>query len=60
MNEKYITEEDIKKIQGTIHNKQYFCSYEFEEQVVKEMLDIVTNDENYQEFVKGMIQNKEN
>lgn len=60
MNEKYITEEDIKKIQGTINNKQYFCSYEFEEQVVKEMLDIVTNDEKYQEFVKEMIQNKEN
>ena len=40
MNEKYITEEDIKKIQGTIINKQYFCSYEFEEQVVKEMLNI--------------------
>lgn len=35
-------------------------SEEFEEQVVKEMLDIVTNDEKYQEFVKEMIQNKEN
>lgn len=50
-----ITEEKIKKIQETINNKQYFCSYEFEKQVVKEMLDIVTNDEKFQEFSKEMM-----
>ena len=51
-----ITEENIKKIQETINNKKYFCSYEFEEQVEKEMLDIVTNDGKYQEFLKQMMQ----
>ena len=41
--------------QENINNKQYFCSDEFEEQVVKEMIDIVRNDEKFQEFSKEMM-----
>ena len=52
---KYITEEGIKKIQETINNKQYFCSDGMEEQIVNEILDIVRNDEKFQEFSKQMM-----
>lgn len=46
---------NIIALQENINNKQYFCSDEFEAQVVKEMIDIVRNDEKFQEFSKEMM-----
>lgn len=58
----YITEETIKKIQETIKKEQestnneiYFCSEIFEEKVMNEMLDIIRNDEKFQEFSKQIM-----
>jgi hypothetical protein len=55
----YITEETIKKIQETIKKEQestnneiYFCSEILEEEIINEMLDIIRNDEKFQEFSK--------
>lgn len=46
----HITEETIKKIQESINNGSYFCNEIFEEKVTNEILDIVRNDKNFQEF----------
>ena len=48
----HITEESIKKIQESINNESYFCNEIFEEKVINEMLDILRNDEKFQEFSK--------
>lgn len=48
----YITEKTIKKIQESINNESYFCNEIFEEKVINEMLDILRNDKNFQEFSK--------
>ena len=48
----HITEKTIKKIQESINNRPYFCNEIFEEKVINEMLDIVHNDEKFQEFSK--------
>lgn len=49
---KHITEETIKKIQESINNESYFCNEIFEEEVINEILDIIRNDEKFQEFSK--------
>lgn len=48
----YITEETIKKIQESINNESYFFNEIFEEKVINEMLDILRDDKNFQEFSK--------
>ena len=45
-------EEIIKKIKERIDNESYLCSEDFEEKVINEMLDIIRNDEKFQEFSK--------
>lgn len=52
---KHITEETIKKIQEIINNESYFCDENFEEKVINEMLDIIRNDKNFQEFSKQTV-----
>ena len=51
----HITEETIKKNQESINNESYFCSEIFEEKVINEMLDIIRDDEKFQEFSKQTI-----
>ena len=48
-------EEIIKKTQESINNESYSCSENFEEKVINEMLDIVRNDKNFQEFSKQIM-----
>lgn len=48
----HITEATIKKIQEITDRRPYLCSYGFEEDVMNEMLDILRNDEKFQEFSK--------
>lgn len=48
----HITEETIKKIQESINIKPSICNEIFEEEVINEMLDIIHNDEKFQEFSK--------
>ena len=50
-----MTEEIIKKIQERIDNKSYFCSEDFEEKVINEILDIIRNDKKFQEFSKQIM-----
>ena len=52
---KYITEESIKKIQESINNGLDFYSDGMKEQVVNEILDILHNDEKFQEFSEQMM-----
>ena len=52
---KYITEESIKKIQENINNGLDFYSDSMKEQVVNEILDILRNDEKFQEFSEQMM-----
>jgi hypothetical protein len=52
---KYITEESIKKIQESINNGLDFYSDGMKEQVVNEILDILRNDEKFQEFSEQMM-----
>ena len=52
---KYITEESIKKIQESINNGLDFYSDGMKEQIVNEMLDILRNDEKFQEFSEQMM-----
>ena len=47
-----ITEEGKKNIQEIKKSKSYICNKGFEEEVVNEMLDILRNDEKFQEFSK--------
>ena len=47
-----VTEEGKKKIQEIKKSKSYICNKGFEEEVVNEMLDILRNDEKFQEFSK--------
>lgn len=49
---KYIEEETIKKIEEIVSNKPDYCDEIFEEKVTNEMLDILRNDKNFQEFSK--------
>ena len=46
----HITEESIKKIQERINNESYFCDENFEEKVINDMVDILSNDKKFQEF----------
>lgn len=48
-------EEIIKKIKERIDNESYFYSENFEEKVINEMLDIIRNDEKFQEFSKQIM-----
>lgn len=48
----HVTEESIKKIQEIIDKSTYISSDGFEEEVINEMLDILSNDEKFQEFSK--------
>ena len=47
-----VCEETIKKIRESINNESYLCNEIFEEKVINEMLDIIRNDEKFQEFSK--------
>ena len=53
---KYITEESIKKIRESMNNESYFCSDEMKKQIAHEIVDIIRNDEKFQEFSKQMMQ----
>lgn len=46
----HITEESIKKIQERINNESYFSDENFEEKVINDMVDILSNDKKFQEF----------
>ena len=48
----HITEETIKKIQERINIEPLFYNEIFEEKVINEILDIIHNDEKFQEFSK--------
>ena len=48
----HIAEETIKKVQDSINIEPSFCNEIFEEEVINEMLDIIRNDEKFQEFSK--------
>lgn len=48
----HIAEETIKKIRKSINTESSFCNEIFEEKVINEMLDIIRNDEKFQEFSK--------
>lgn len=50
-----ITEEIIKKIKERIDNESYLSSENFEEKVINEMVDILRNDKNFQEFSKQIM-----
>ena len=51
----YITEETVNKIQEIIKNKPYICNDSLENEVVKEMLDILHDDTKFQEFQKQIM-----
>lgn len=57
----HITAEDIKKIQEEINNNPYFCNDVYfcsellEEEIRHEMLDIISNDAKFQEFIKPIM-----
>lgn len=53
---KYITEESIKKIRESMNNESYYCSDAMKKQIVNEIVDIIRNDEKFQEFSKQMVQ----
>lgn len=46
----HITKESIKKIQEKINSESYFCDENFEEKVINDMIDILSNDKKFQEF----------
>jgi hypothetical protein len=48
----HITEETIKKIQENINIEPLFYNEIFEKKVINEILDIIHNDEKFQEFSK--------
>ena len=55
MNMEYITEETenkLNKLRETIKNKPYICNDSLENEVIKEMLDILHDDTKFQEFQK--------
>ena len=51
----YITEETLNRLQETIKNKPYICNDSLENEVVKEMLDILHDDTKFQEFQKQIM-----
>ena len=51
----YITEKTVNKIQEIIKNKPYICNDSLENEVVKEMLDILHDDTKFQEFQKQIM-----
>lgn len=53
---KYITEESIKKIRDSINNESYYYNDAMKKQIVNEIVDIIRNDEKFQEFSKQMMQ----
>lgn len=53
---KYITEESIEKIRESMNNELYYCSDAMKKQIVNEIVDIIRNDEKFQEFSKQMMQ----
>ena len=52
---KYITEESIKKIQESINNKSYYCNDAMEKQIVDEIVNILRDNEKFQEFSKQIM-----
>ena len=52
MSMEYITEETVNKLRETIKNKPYICNDSLENEVIKEMLDILHDDTKFQEFQK--------
>ena len=50
------TEESIKKIQESINNKSYYCNDAMEKQIVDEIVNILRDNEKFQEFSKQMMQ----
>ena len=50
VNMEHITKESIKKIQEKINSESYFCDENFEEKVINDMIDILSNDKKFQEF----------
>lgn len=48
----YITKESADKIQAMADKKPYLCSKTFEEEVYKEILNILRDDKKFQEFSK--------
>lgn len=55
MSIEYITEETVNKLQKTIRNKPYICNDSLENEVIKEMLDILHDDTKFQEFQKQIM-----
>lgn len=55
MSMEYITEETVNKLQKTIKNKPYICNDSLENEVMKEMLDILHDDTKFQEFQKQIM-----
>ena len=51
----YITEETVNRIQEIIKNKPYLCNDSLENEVIKEMLDILHDDTKFQEFQKQIM-----
>ena len=52
MHFEYITKESIDKFQNLADKKPYFSSKAFEEEVGKELFEILRNDKKFQEFSK--------
>jgi hypothetical protein len=48
----HVTDESLDKIKNILNNKQYIASKGFEEKVINEMLDILRNDDKFQDFSK--------
>jgi hypothetical protein len=48
----HVTDESLYKIKNILNNKQYIASKGFEEEVINEMLDILRNDDKFQDFSK--------
>ena len=48
----YITQESMDKICAISNNKQYMSNETFEEEVINELLNILRNDDKFQEFSK--------
>ena len=48
----HVTDESLDKIKNILNNKQYIASKGFEEEVTNKMLDILRNDNKFQDFSK--------
>ena len=48
----HVTDESLDKIKNILNNKPYIASKGFEEELISEMLDILRNDDKFQDFSK--------